>query len=517
MEMMLLTKSQDEVFHIRQAQAYVQGKWHVWDPKITTPPGLYLVSWVQMQFAGLVGYGKLDARRYRIINQLAVFFLAWILQQLIAYISGIRASKPTTSKDKSGTTKQPLSYLAHTTVNVLLFPLLFFFYGLYYTDTLSVLSVLLTYYFHLQGKQKSLVVSGLASLLFRQTNVFWVVVYLAGLQMQRVLPRGKPSIEFPSQPTIRDIIEGSWTHSCTFDPFVDESGVEDYFKTAISFVVAIVTNLTTVLWALSPYAVILLVFIEFTFWNGGVVLGDKSNHVATIHLAQMLYLWPYLVFFSFPFICPSLLDATIPPQYLPSFLCKSTSETRQTRLMIPITFMALMLAVVHYNTIVHPFTLADNRHYMFYVFKLLRTHSTLKYFAVPIYFSCAWGSLVAVAGPIRSGTKANSYAHPITPKRTKPSTGDATGEEGQRASWLLIWLATTTISLSTAPLVEPRYCILPWLIWRMHLPTLGPRASYELWLETLWFLLINAVTGYMFLYRGFEWKQEPGEVQRFMW
>ncbi|KAI9882311.1 MAG: autophagy- protein 2 [Watsoniomyces obsoletus] len=30
----------DEVFHIRQAQAYCAGKWHVWDPKITTPPGL---------------------------------------------------------------------------------------------------------------------------------------------------------------------------------------------------------------------------------------------------------------------------------------------------------------------------------------------------------------------------------------------------------------------------------------------------------------------------------------------
>jgi alpha-1,2-glucosyltransferase len=30
----------DEVFHVRQAQNYVQGNWRVWDPKITTPPGL---------------------------------------------------------------------------------------------------------------------------------------------------------------------------------------------------------------------------------------------------------------------------------------------------------------------------------------------------------------------------------------------------------------------------------------------------------------------------------------------
>jgi hypothetical protein len=25
------------------------------------------------------------------------------------------------------------------------------------------------------------------------------------------------------------------------------------------------------------------------------------------------------------------------------------------------------------------------------------------------------------------------------------------------------------------------------------------------------------VTGYVFLYKGFEWPQEPGKVQRFMW
>lgn len=39
----------------------------------------------------------------------------------------------------------------------------------------------------------------------------------------------------------------------------------------------------------------------------------------------------------------------------------------------------------------------------------------------------------------------------------------------------------------------------------------------RLWLETAWFAAINVVTAYVFLYKGFEWKQEPGNVQRFMW
>lgn len=32
--------SQDEPFHVPQAQAYCKGDWFTWDPKITTPPGL---------------------------------------------------------------------------------------------------------------------------------------------------------------------------------------------------------------------------------------------------------------------------------------------------------------------------------------------------------------------------------------------------------------------------------------------------------------------------------------------
>jgi alpha-1,2-glucosyltransferase len=39
----------------------------------------------------------------------------------------------------------------------------------------------------------------------------------------------------------------------------------------------------------------------------------------------------------------------------------------------------------------------------------------------------------------------------------------------------------------------------------------------RLWLETLWFGVVNAGTMWLFLHRGFEWEQEPGSVQRFMW
>ena len=43
------------------------------------------------------------------------------------------------------------------------------------------------------------------------------------------------------------------------------------------------------------------------------------------------------------------------------------------------------------------------------------------------------------------------------------------------------------------------------------------RHDHRLWLETMWFLTVNLGTGYVFLYWGFTWPQEPGKVQRFMW
>lgn len=112
---------------------------------------------------------------------------------------------------------------------------------------------------------------------------------------------------------------------------------------------------------------------------------------------------------------------------------------------------------------------------------------------------------------------------------------------------MIVWLAATTLSLVSAPLVEPRYCILPWLFWRLHVPSIrlletdgDPLPNVEkdvtknitekgwlwriiccedvrLWVETTWFVVINLITGYVFLYKGYEWASEPGKVQRFMW
>lgn len=297
-----------------------------------------------------------------------------------------------------------------------------------------------------------------------------------------------------------------------------------------------------------PYAFILILFAGFVAWNGSVVLGkhsrrtpsvieltsagDKSAHTATINLPQMLYIWPYFAFFSFPLLVGPLLRPVVPLLPKPVLvLCDKVSATSAyglPSLLASSMFMTWAMLAVHFNTIIHPYTLADNRHYVFYVFKLFRLYPALKYLAVPVYFVCAWSVVSALAtltGAAPTGNKGASKD-----QRKTDSAQALANVQPCRVSFVVIWLAATTLSVITAPLVEPRYFIIPWVIWRLHVTrsvapgTEAPSSSGWKWpldirmvLETIWLVIVNLVVSYVFLYRTFIWPNEPGNLQRFIW
>lgn len=90
-------------------------------------------------------------------------------------------------------------------VNIALFPVLFFFSGLYYTDVASTLLVLVAYKNHLgrvSTKQSASVLNdlwtvilGVATLFMRQTNVFWVVVFMGGSEAAHAIKSLNPEPE----------------------------------------------------------------------------------------------------------------------------------------------------------------------------------------------------------------------------------------------------------------------------------------------------------------------------------
>lgn len=181
----------------------------------------------------LDNYAVADASKFRIVNLVAATgFLVWEIRRILLLIVGFDDDD---QLDKSLITskvklKRPLTELHHAVFNICLFPPLFFFYGLYYTDVISALLVLMAYRFHLQRANKSLVLAGLASLLFRQTNIFWVSIFLGGLQVTRNLAIGRPGIDFPEKSSFIDVVTRSLQHGHLYDPAVSNACIEGTFE-----------------------------------------------------------------------------------------------------------------------------------------------------------------------------------------------------------------------------------------------------------------------------------------------
>lgn len=216
----------------------------VWLNKGLILTNRYLVSWVLIKsgLASDVPHAlspiSRDTSTLRSINWVGSILIAWLVRSLLLLNVELRGER---NKEKHESKVQSKRYpdwfewdLIHTTINVYLFPPLFFFYGLYYTDVLSAFSVLYAYRCYLARQNIKVMFVGLLSLLFRQTNIFWVSVFLGGLELCRTIPKGRPEIEFPSRPTFYSIIKRSWQHASAYDPLISQACFEGHNSTLVT-------------------------------------------------------------------------------------------------------------------------------------------------------------------------------------------------------------------------------------------------------------------------------------------
>ncbi|KAI1939868.1 glucosyltransferase [Ophidiomyces ophidiicola] len=276
----------DEVFHVRQSQTYWRHQWSQWDPKITTPPGLYLLSYL----LGAVGFlisrkpTILSASYLRSLNGLVLFnSLPILLRNLLRSIWAVTDSS--VSENSNLVPEESNWAFSLTALNICLFPPIFFFSGLYYTDLAALLIVLEVYRQDLKRPSYSknslwktvfsyqtalFTLSGITSLIFRQTNIFWVAVFLGGLRVIKTIR----SVHTETQVSaINAVIESSWKDRKLYDPLVSDAAFEDYFKAGVSIGIAAAANICIVLAELLPYLMVLGSFGLFVLWNGSVVLG----------------------------------------------------------------------------------------------------------------------------------------------------------------------------------------------------------------------------------------------------
>ena len=266
---------QDEVFHVRQAQAYCAGYFHVWDSKITTPPGLYFAAWGWNKLFGC----NVDMLRYLSATCLGVLFTQALFSSDI--IDLVQRGKSTRTLKEGGSYGFQEWLKAF---NMMTFPPLFFFSALFYTDVASTFLVYLYFQLFLNRlmvneenvrKEVIQVGLGIASLLFRQTNVFWVAVFPAGLAIiqgtKACSPDRTSTLKGPQ--SFAQVVQLAWKESIVYDPPVAEAWLDDYIKVGLSIAIVAALNIGSVISRLYPSIMLLNVFIALVAWNGGVVLG----------------------------------------------------------------------------------------------------------------------------------------------------------------------------------------------------------------------------------------------------
>ncbi|EWC46309.1 hypothetical protein DRE_04480 [Drechslerella stenobrocha 248] len=583
----------DEVFHIPQAQRYCMMHFKHWDDKITTPPGLYLLSYIYVGFVQVFQpafrfvannlpwatpvpsgwdtrpgstnnftYASLEhcsTAPLRFLNVIGgSILLPWVVYEICLYVhspyhqvtpppipvvvvagpgpGGSLADPKEVEKIKRKTELPPgvgpkepptvskidvaqerinhEALAAQTAMNIALFPLLYFFNSLFYTDVWSTVFVLLAYRSYLLYSPWHSAGWSLVSILFRQTNILWVL-FLLLLSSVRILKRlhpPAPSTLLHHHTLSLNAIFGRASSGGIYDPSVLYSDVEDYVKSVLSIAIASYQYLSPVLIAIEPYTYVTGLFAIFVWYNGSIALGDKTNHVSTFHPVQLLY-FSLFTFLSTPFIFltnPFTLIVTTAKALFGSPTKAATTAA----------CTLAIAAAVHAFTFTHPFMLADNRHYVFYIWRrTILAYPQAKYAGIPVYLLSSflvYRMLGLKPPPV-----------PVTARAINPQSSPVTSTT-HTVTFLLAFLAATAGTLVFAPLVEFRYFVVPWTVWRMHAGLEYASAGswfqrskvggvdLRVWAEMLVFLAVHVVTVKVFLEREFRWEGTEG-VMRFMW
>jgi len=253
--------------------------------------------------------------------------------------------------------------------------------------------------------------------------------------------------------------------------------------------VAKLTGFVRTCWrATAPNVVVVASFCSFVvLLNGGdVVVGDRRAHAPRFHPMQLCY----FALFASAFSAPRLLSRAC---YRGPVSAVVPSFRRAARAVS--TMAATAAALVRSNTVAHPYLLADNRHYTFYAWRLAfgpGRPAVTRYLPVPLY-ACGLYLMDRKLSRSRSSSVARRLAY---------------------------WIVTALV-LCPQHLLEPRYFVVPYLVYRLHGGdaddgTAGARVAAVV--ELVAYQACNFLVMWTFLYRPYvSTMDDTGRLDRFTW
>uniref|UniRef100_A0A2P2KJG5 Dol-P-Glc:Glc(2)Man(9)GlcNAc(2)-PP-Dol alpha-1,2-glucosyltransferase n=1 Tax=Rhizophora mucronata TaxID=61149 RepID=A0A2P2KJG5_RHIMU len=480
----------DEVFHIPQAQQYCKGRFWSWDPMITTPPGLYYLS---LAHVACLYPGMFLAQVVSSFSELCSTAILRSINCLLAVLCSILVYEIITHL-RPNLNQRKATLIA---IVLALYPLHWFFTFLYYTDVLSLTAVLSMYLACLKKRYHLSALLGAFAVLIRQTNIVWMlfVACIGIIDITLVCQEQRAKADDLSTSEHKNVQSCSNNHltpssnlrrrkasnalSTSKHPLINKSASSaTHCPGFLDEIQLIFLKSWHMKWefliSFSPFIIVLVAFGAFVHWNGSVVLGAKEAHGVSLHFAQMMYF--------------SLVSALAMASINFSF-DQVVHLFMSFRKNWPFSFLQWLVALVagflcvHFFSLAHPYLIADNRHYTFYLWrKVIKAHWLMKYLLVSLYVY-SWFSIFSILG------------------------------KTQHKIWVLAYFLATAAVLVPAPLIEFRYYTIPFYFYVLH----SDISNYQsLVLMGLLYMVVNCFTMMMFLFRPFFWSHEPG-VQRFIW
>lgn len=295
---------------------------------------------------------------------------------------------------------------------------------------------------------------------------------------------------------------------------------------------------------LMPYALVGCCFLCFLVWNQwSLVLGHAAFHTPGLHAAQLLY---FCCIAGLVTVLPAASTATGRVWLWDTVLDFATFFTFRTRDMgqrawavlaarwaVPLSVVATAWWARH-DAVVHPFIRSDNRHFTFYACsKLLCKYSWAPRVGTAVAVlvgTVAWARLLHAGQAVTRLHKAIAASAlrqaPLPHSALVPSWLRTCAHAGfpgvdrspatlladlHRVSWRIAFAAACVCSLAPAGLVEPRYFIVPTVLFLLH----ARFSRTQLFLLFVAFWAINTATFSLFLHHPFT--QPDGSTGRFMW
>lgn len=422
----------DEEFHLPLGEQYCKFNFKVWDPKVTTLPGLYLISAAILGPFGLCSIFWL--RAISLLFSCINFVLFYLL-----FARRIRGELHKVSSALAMSLLPPLYFLAH----------------IYYTDVVSITTCLLFIILNEKGYHFPASIAGFLSVICRQTNILVVAMY-GGKFVLTELYSAWAELKEP--------------YRKVYGKFPVTS-VKPFLKDAVRNPLGLLQNPSAGFWLNSLcYISILLFFAIFVFLNGGIVVGDRNAHNVTMNLPQIFYFSLFSLVFGWPHFVGEVLN-----------FIQFTVRHK----MLMIFLIAVSFVIVHFNTVVHPYLLADNRHLVFYVWsRFYGKYWWFRYALIPVYIF----SLYVIVKTIWN-------RHDI--------------------SFFIFYTVGVTTLLASQSLLEIRYFLVPYIILRLKMKFIGSEV-FNVILEFVTYSVINMITLNIFFTKTLFWA-DMDYTQRIMW